>query len=52
VKRKRRIAKAVGKSPNWLRTVQIAKPTRARLSGTFGPASEVRIIKLEVPPDA
>ena len=35
--RKRNVAKA----PNWLRTAAIAKPRKAKVSGTFGPASEV-----------
>jgi len=35
-------AKTVGKSPVWLKTVQIAKPFRhPRVKGTFGAASEV-----------
>lgn len=35
-------AKAVGRAPVWLKTVQIAKPARrAPVRGTFGAASPV-----------
>jgi len=32
--------KVIGRSPTWLRTVQIAKGGHHREPGTFGPASE------------
>lgn len=40
--RAKRLAKSVGKSPAWLKTVIIAKPGLVGAArGTFGPASEV-----------
>jgi len=41
-RRKVSLAKVAGKSPTWLRTVQIAKPCGPKpVSGTFGAASPV-----------
>lgn len=46
-KKGRRIAKIVGGHPNWLKTACIAKRGAGRrpITGTFGPASPVTIIK-------
>ena len=39
---KRRLAKAVGRSPAWLKTVAVALPRRSQsVRGSFGPASLV-----------
>lgn len=40
-------AKAVGRAPAWLKTVQIAKGARPRERGTFGAASPVVLIDPE-----
>ena len=36
--------KTVGRSPTWLKTVQIAKGSKTRERGTFGAASPVVVI--------
>lgn len=42
----RKMGKAVGRSPKWLKTVIIAKTRqRARIKGTFGAASECVSVK-------
>lgn len=37
-------AKAVGRAPAWLKTIQLAKGSRLRERGTFGAASPVVVI--------